>query len=146
MAAERPEDVDEEFNRIVSGLGPGWTGALPAWPDPPDAVDPAPAALDDQVNTAGPERAPEEPPVSERPDEHFQPPPPPPLPRLEPVTAGCWVLVLGVPVLLMLTALSGWSAPRWVLGAVALGFVTGVVTLILRLDDHPRDTDNGAVV
>jgi hypothetical protein len=33
-----------------------------------------------------------------------------------------------------------------VLGCIGVGFVAGVITLVLRLDDHPRDTDNGAVV
>src|SRR4028118_1918272 len=39
MPAERPDEVDEECNRIVGGLGPGWGSGLPAWPDPQDASD-----------------------------------------------------------------------------------------------------------
>jgi hypothetical protein len=143
VAADRPEDVDEEFNRIVGGLGPGWSGGLAAWPDPPDAVDPAPGDTEEP-----PEQQPDAPaPRTPEPrEEHFRPPPAPPLSRPEPVTALCWLLVLGAPVLLMLITLAGWYVPRWLLGAIALGFVGGVVTLVLRLDDRPRDTDDGAVV
>lgn len=152
MAAERPEDVDEEFNKIVGGLGPGWSGGLPAWPDPPDAVDPTPGigatAIPGTGHGDGPGDEPRRDgaPAPQPREEHFEPPPPPPLPRPEPITALCWVLVLGGPVLLMLTTLAGWYVPRWALVAIAVGFVAGVVMLVLRLDDSPRDTDDGAVV
>jgi hypothetical protein len=155
MSAERPDEVDEEFNRIVSGLGPGWGSALPAWPDPQDATD-----SDDTDDTDEPDKpavgspsaqpaAAAGAPATAAPsadDEHFSPPPPPPLPRPEPVTVLCWFLVLGAPIVMVVLTLAGWYVPRWVLGLIGIGFVAGVITLVLRLDNHPRDTDSGAVV
>jgi hypothetical protein len=149
MAAERPEDVDEEFNRIVAGMGPGWPAGLPAWPDPPAGSDPATVA---QTADTAPGPTPagnaDEAPIIRSADqhEHFKPAPPPPLPRPDPVTALCWLLVLGAPVVLTLLTLAGWYVPRWTLAMVGLGFVGGVVTLVLRLEDRPRDSDDGAVV
>ena len=158
MTAERPDEVDEEFNRIVGGLGPGWGAGLPAWPDPPDAADAAvegadaadPPTAESAASTRPPGVAAGLPAASPLPrhdeEEHFSPGPPPPLPRPEPVTVLCWVLVVGAPVLMVLLTLLGWYIPRWVLGLIGVGFVAGVITLVLRLDNHPRDTDNGAVV
>jgi hypothetical protein len=150
MSAERPDEVDEEFNRIVGGLGPGWGSGLPAWPDPQDASDTG-DDIDEPV-VVGPSEPPAAPvpspgaatPSAE--EEHFSPGPPPPLPRPEPVTVLCWFLVLGAPIGMVLLTLAGWYVPRWVLGLIGVGFVAGVVTLVLRLDNHPRDTDSGAVV
>jgi hypothetical protein len=151
MSAERPENVDEEFNRIVSGLGPGWGGGLPLWPDPQDATDsdtgmqdPPSVSPSDHPSAAGELPAAAAAKADE--EEHFSPGPPPPLPRPEPVTALCWFLVLGAPVLMVLLTLAGWYVPRWLLGLIGVGFVAGVITLVLRLDNHPRDTDSGAVV
>ncbi|HZG98591.1 MAG TPA: hypothetical protein VEY14_10030 [Nocardioidaceae bacterium] len=150
MSAERPDEVDEEFNRIVGGLGPGWGSGLPAWPDPQDASDTGDDI--DEPAVVGPSEPPAAPvpspgaatPSAE--EEHFSPGPPPPLPRPEPVTVLCWFLVLGAPIGMVLLTLAGWYVPRWVLGLIGVGFVAGVVTLVLRLDNHPRDTDSGAVV
>jgi hypothetical protein len=153
MSAERPDEVDEEFNRIVGGLGPGWGSGLPAWPDPQDASDTGDTGDDiDEPAAVGPSEPPAAPvpspgaaaPSAE--EEHFSPGPPPPLPRPEPVTVLCWFLVLGAPIGMVLLTLAGWYVPRWVLGLIGVGFVAGVVTLVLRLDNHPRDTDSGAVV
>ena len=157
MSAERPDEVDEEFNRIVGGLGPGWGSGLPAWPDPQDASDTDDTGDDtgddiDEPVVVGPSEPPAAPvpspgaatPSAE--EEHFSPGPPPPLPRPEPVTVLCWFLVLGAPIGMVLLTLAGWYVPRWVLGLIGVGFVAGVVTLVLRLDNHPRDTDSGAVV
>jgi hypothetical protein len=150
MSAERPDEVDEEFNRIVSGLGPGWGTGLPAWPDPQDASDSQddsdePAVVSPGAQAAAPAGAPDT--AAPGPEEeHFSPGPPPPLPRPEPVTVLCWFLVLGAPIVMVLLTLAGWYVPRWVLGLIGIGFVAGVVTLVLRLDNHPRDTDSGAVV
>ena len=158
MAGERPEDVDEEFNRIVAGMGPGWGTGLPAWPDPPAEPDPAtlartadapsgraPANDDAGDGTVEAGESTRGTPGADA-DEHFKPAPPPPLPRPDPLTALCWLLVLGGPVLLTLLTLAGWYVPRWTLALVGLGFAGGVVTLLLRLDDRPRDNDDGAVV
>jgi len=154
MSAERPDEVDEEFNRIVGGLGPGWGSGLPAWPDPRDASDTGDDTGDDidepvVVGPSEPPAAPVPSPGAATPsaeEEHFSPGPPPPLPRPEPVTVLCWFLVLGAPIGMVLLTLAGWYVPRWVLGLIGVGFVAGVVTLVLRLDNHPRDTDSGAVV
>jgi hypothetical protein len=158
VSAERPDEVDEEFNRIVGGLGPGWGAGLPAWPDPEDASDtedtvdtpdtddlpaPSPAAASDRPAAPG---APLATRSGAEEEEHFSPGPPPPLPRPEAVTVLCWFLVLGAPAVMVLLTLAGWYVPRWVLGLMGVGFVAGVITLVLRLDNHPRDTDNGAVV
>ena len=154
MSAERPDEVDEEFNRIVGGLGPGWGSGLPAWPDPQDASDTGDTGDDTgdepaAVGSSEPPAAPVPSPGAATPsaeEEHFSPGPPPPLPRPEPVTVLCWFLVLGAPIGMVLLTLAGWYVPRWVLGLIGVGFVAGVVTLVLRLDNHPRDTDSGAVV
>ncbi len=162
VPAERPDDLDEEFNAIVARLGPGWSSGLPAWPDAPDVEtgrhddEDVTAVRDvgdvgDAAGRAAPSSSAGAEPTGERAakkpaDEHYEPPPPPPLPVPEPVTALCWLLVIGAPVLLVVVSLAGWYVPRWALAAVALGFAGGVVTLVARLDDGPRDTDNGAVV
>lgn len=150
MSAERPDEVDEEFTRIVSSLGPGWGAGLPVWPDPEDACDSD--AVSEEPVPAAPSAQPAAPagspgiPVPSAEEEHFSPGPPPPLPRPEPVTVLCWFLVLGAPIVMVLLTLAGWYVPRWALGLIGIGFVAGVITLVLRLDNHPRDTDSGAVV
>jgi hypothetical protein len=39
-----------------------------------------------------------------------------------------------------------WQVPGWVAFLAVAAFVGGFVTLVLRMGDDPRDTDDGAVV
>lgn len=74
---------------------------------------------------------------------HYVPPPPPPLPRPAGAVGAAWIgLICGPMVLLVATAL-GWQLPALATSACVLGFVGGVVFLILQMDDGDRDGRDG---
>ncbi len=77
----------------------------------------------------------------------FVPPEPPPLPRLDLVTMGAWIAVVGGPVTLVVGAL-GPDLPRWVLGVGAAALIGGFAILASRLQrrDEVDPDDDGAVV
>lgn len=167
MSTDRPDDVNEEFARLVAG-----------YDDPPDppaegvaSHRPWPASEDVDDSDEAPERR--EPDADEPAtvsigsglvisstdplnteatwdDEgHFVPPTPPPLPRLEPLTLLAWVGVIGSVLIAVLATLVGWVIPRLILTAMIVGFIGGVVVLIARISRDPADPDHpddGAVV
>jgi hypothetical protein len=84
---------------------------------------------------------------ADRADEgHFVPPPPPPLPSADPTTKAAWIALFGGPLYLLIAAVLSWQVPGWVAFLAVAAFVGGFVTLVLRMGDDPRDTDDGAVV
>ncbi|CAN5874506.1 hypothetical protein BH20ACT6_BH20ACT6_03120 [soil metagenome] len=74
---------------------------------------------------------------------HFVPPTPPPLPRPRGASGLAWIGVLGGPLVLVLTAAAHLSLPTLVTAACVLGFVGGMVFLIVQLDDGDRDGSDG---
>src|SRR5918999_2233258 len=77
---------------------------------------------------------------------HFVPPPPPPLPSADPTTKAAWIALFGGPLYLLIAAVLSWRVPGWVAFLAVASFVGGFVTLVLRMGDDPRDSDDGAVV
>jgi Flp pilus assembly protein protease CpaA len=60
-----------------------------------------------------------------------------------------WGGLLGGPALLLLVTVLGWQLPGMVTLLLVSGFVGGLVTLILRMNDRPPNDwggDDGAVV
>ena len=102
------------------------------------------------LRPARPSPAGQEPPaVPEDEDEHFVPPPPPPLPRTDPVTKLAWAGLLGSPLAVLLALLVGRSPQGWLAALAVAAFVGGFATLVVRMQDRPRDgegPDDGAVV
>lgn len=76
------------------------------------------------------------------------PPLPPPLPRPTGAVGAAWVAVIGGPLLLLLATLAGWRLPTVATAGCIVGFVGGLVFLIMQMDDRrPRDAwDDGAQV
>ena len=115
------------------------------WTD--DAVS---AAFEEMVSNYGdhPQPAPE---VSKAesfldlPTEQFVPPDPPPLPHLDRIARFAWAGVLGGPAVLLVIAVSGYSAPGWVAPGAVASFVSGFITLVSRSKGRDSD-DDGAVV
>lgn len=147
---ERPSTrEDEAWQEIVATFDQPTGDAVPRWPVIED-VDPetpsgAPAAEPVATRLAGP-RAGAHPPAE---DEHFVPPPPPPLPRPDPLTRLAWAGMVGGPVLLLVTTLTGWVLPRVIVAAAVVAFVAGFVTLVVRMKNGPPEdwgSDSGAVL
>lgn len=152
MSADKPDDLDETFARIVADYDAA-----------PDSEMVAPWPAQEDVTETG--RAPEPLPAPPRPLEqsstdplnteatwedegHFVPPAPPPLPRPAPLTLMAWGGVLGAPIAFLLAALGGWGLPRLLIGMLVVGFVAGVVVLIATVsrDGEGYDPDDGAVI
>ncbi|GAB3114111.1 hypothetical protein GCM10027160_19390 [Streptomyces calidiresistens] len=88
---------------------------------------------------------------SEEDEGHFVPPEPPPLPETDPTTRFAWLAVLGGPLLLILSAVLGFTMSWWVVTLGIGGFLGGFATLVMRMRDGRDDDDwigpgNGAVV
>ncbi|ACY98587.1 MULTISPECIES: hypothetical protein [Thermomonospora] len=79
-------------------------------------------------------------------DDHYIPPPPPPLPSTDPITKAAWISLVGGPLYLLVTVMLGWDVPGWAAFLAVAAFIGGFVTLVLRMGDDPRDSDDGAVV
>jgi hypothetical protein len=80
---------------------------------------------------------------------HFVPPPPPPLPTIEPRRKLAWLAMFGCPLVMLVSAVFGFSYPDWLSFLMVAGFVGGFVYLVAtmarkRHDDWPGD--DGAVV
>lgn len=150
--ADKPEDLDETFARIVADYDslPD-AGVAAPWPAQEDVADvgdlpePAPSSVrplaqssTDPLNTE----------ATWADEGHFVPPAPPPLPRPAPLTMMAWAGVLSAPMAFLLAALGGWVLPRLLTGVLVVGFVSGVVVLIATLsrDGDGYDPDDGAVV
>jgi hypothetical protein len=79
-------------------------------------------------------------------EDRYTPPEPPPLARGGWRSWLPWVGVLGAPVFFLVYTLAGLSLPSPVLLLVVVAFVSGFVTLVLRLPASRGDDDDGAVV
>jgi hypothetical protein len=90
------------------------------------------------------------PPASDPADDHFIPPVPPPLPKLDPVTKGAWLALVGGPLYLLISTAVGATISGLAAFLAVAAFVGGFVILVLRMDNgRPPDSgadDNGAVV
>lgn len=154
--------VDEvAWQQIVSGFSATAPEPDPDVAPPGDRTGPGAAGSDEAP--AGPARPgdpagrgdrttpppPEPHPLIRDEDEHFVPAPPPPPPRLDVVSRLAWSGVFGGPLMLLAAALVGWAPPRALVLLCVLGFVGGMVTLVVRMKDRPPTDDgpdNGAVV
>jgi hypothetical protein len=98
----------------------------------------------------GPGSGPRDAPIPELPeDQHYIPPPAPPLPKLEPVTKGAWLALLGGPIYLFIAYVVGWGVSGLAAFLAVAAFVGGFAVLVLRMDSGPpkdRGPDDGAVV
>jgi hypothetical protein len=84
-----------------------------------------------------------------RDDDHYVPGPPAPPPHLDLVSRLAWTGVFGGPLLLLAAALLSWTPPGFVVTLCVVGFVGGMITLVVRMKDRPPHDggpDNGAVV
>ena len=79
------------------------------------------------------------------PDEHFVPPPPPPLPKPPPARLLAWLGLFGVPAIVLVALVLGFSPPSW-LGLLLMGwFVGGFVFLVASMKPGSGDGgDDGA--
>lgn len=138
------EQVDEAaWEQIVAGYSA--TASEPDGPPQPTVT----GEPDEPGQTADlyRARAPEPHPLVRDDEDHFVPEPPPPPPDIDLVSRLAWAGVFGGPILLLVATLLTWVPPRAVVLVCVLGFVGGIVTLVLRMKDGPPDDpDNGAVV
>ncbi|TNY36237.1 hypothetical protein [Thermomonospora catenispora] len=147
VTAERDEDAI--WAEIVAGFdAPPVEGEAP-WPEQEDLDEPSDRAEGEDRTGALPTarviKPADEPPEPD--DEgHYVPPPPPPLPSADPVTKTAWLALVGGPLYLLISVLLSWEVPGWAAFASVAAFIGGFVTLVLRMGDDPRDTDDGAVV
>jgi hypothetical protein len=82
-------------------------------------------------------------------DERFVPPPLPPPRKLDPVSKGAWLAVVGGPAYLVIAGLLlHWSISATAAFFAIAAFVGGFVTLVVKMGDHPYrdDDDDGAVL
>ena len=80
-------------------------------------------------------------------DERYVPPEPPPLPRGDTVSRLAWAGVLGAPVFFVITMLFWRTVPTVLVVLAVAAFVSGFVTLVVRMPDRDDDSwDDGAVV
>jgi hypothetical protein len=89
----------------------------------------------------------EEPVAPSGPEDHFVPPPPPPLPRPEPPRLLAWLGLFGVPILVLVSLMTGLNLPNWLGLILMVWFVGGFVYLVASM--RPRagdDYDDGAVL
>ena len=115
-----PAEVDARFARIVTELGA------------PAPADPRAWAPDPAVEEA---------------EDHFEPPDPGPVLGGDPLLTMAWVVVVGVPVLLMIAVIAWRDMPTWLLQAAGAAFLAGVGLLLWRMPrDREDDTGPGAVV
>jgi len=152
MPADKPDDLDETFARIVADYhaSPDRDDGAP-WPAEEDVDDSQGPLLAAPAPVTPVERSSTDPlnTTATWDDEgHFVPPPAPPLPRPAPLTLAAWCGVLGAPVAFLVSAAADWVLPRLMTGALIFGFVAGVVFLIATVsrDGDGIDPDDGAVV
>ncbi|MBA2739019.1 MAG: hypothetical protein H0U47_05110 [Nocardioidaceae bacterium] len=78
---------------------------------------------------------------------HYVPPPPPPLPRPRGAAGLAWAGVAGGPLVVFVAAALGWTLSTLLMSGCVLGFVGGIVFLIMSIDDDKRDGwDDGAQI
>ncbi len=123
-------------------------------PPPPPAASPAdlpviggPVTFDHSrvIRFAGDPRS-YAPPEEE--DEPYKPAPLPPPARLDPVSKGAWVALIGGPGYLLLGTVLQWTISGTEALAAIGAFIAGFVILVVKMGDRPpRDEDDdGAVV
>lgn len=79
--------------------------------------------------------------------EQFVPPEPPPLPYVPPSRLLAWCLMVGGPLLLLLSLVLDFWLPGIIQLLAVAGFVGGFVYLVIRMPRDPRDPwDDGARV
>jgi hypothetical protein len=79
--------------------------------------------------------------------ERFVPPEPPPLPYVPPSRLLAWCLMVGGPLLLLLSLVLDFWLPGIIQLLAVAGFVGGFVYLVIRMPRDPRDPwDDGARV
>ena len=132
---------------------PGMTGGdLPApGSAEPGSAEPGSAGRSTAgASGTGPGRGPRDAPIPDDPaDEHYIPPPAPPLPRLDPITKGAWLALIGGPLYLIIAKAAGWTVSGLAAFLAVAAFVGGFAVLVLRMDSGPpkdRGPDDGAVV
>lgn len=135
MSADRSSDSQDErdeFDKIVAGLELSLPDDLP--PQPAERAE----VFDPRMSD----------PVDEAEVEHFEPAPVPPGPVLSPSERLACAALVGGPALLLVATVIGWQLPRWLSGAIVLGFVAAMVLLIAHRGNHHRDDDpdHGAVL
>lgn len=132
MATDRPGDdsFDAAWAQIVAGYD--------QQVDEADRFDPGDDGSDVAVRTpTGADAS-----VADR-GGHFVPPIPPPLPRPRGAAGLAWVAVICGPLLLMFAAAAQLRMPTLLTSACVLGFVGGMIFLIMHLDDYRRDGSDG---
>lgn len=129
QSTRRDVDEDAEWARIVAAFE-AEHGRTVVDEDPSDA----------------PPRAPAEPSVLDRPEEHYEPPPPPPVPAPAPASLYAVLLIAAGAVLVVAPRVIGLSADLGlVLGVAAVA--GGVGVLLSRMRERSTDDgDDGAVV
>lgn len=148
-------DINDRFAEIVRDFhdAPPATDTAPgsiesATASPPRGSDAFPAAP--WVRPPGPRDWPTTPEVEalEEAENRFTPPDPPLVLGRDPLITMAWVLVVGVPLLILVLALA-WRPFPTIVGQVgAAAFLAGLAVLVWRMPHH-RDVDDhdpGAVV
>jgi hypothetical protein len=81
------------------------------------------------------------------PSDEFVPPEPPPIPRPPFDRLLAWLGVFGVPAVVLVCVVAGFSVPTWVGVLMAGAFIGGFGYLVAKMSDEPRDPwDDGAVL
>ncbi|WP_104107321.1 hypothetical protein [Nocardioides sp. 616] len=134
---ERPS-LDDLGTETASGRR-----ARPTGEGDPAAADPGPF-----TGPTGSDEAADDPPESGgETDDDFVPQPAPPLPEVPPLRRASWSAVLGIPILMLVLALTGWRPPTLVSLVAVVCFVAGFGYLVATMSRDPRDPwDNGAQV
>jgi hypothetical protein len=129
---------DAAANSPVSADEPGTPGEWVADPT-------APPGRTRVIRFAGDPRS-YSPPEEE--DEPYVPDPLPPPPRMDAVSKGAWVALIGGPGYLLVGTLAGWTISGTEALAAIAAFVAGCVILVVKMGDRPpRDeNDDGAVL
>jgi hypothetical protein len=143
LPAAEAAAVDEvAWQQIVSGFS-----ATAPDPEHGTPATPAPRSADRGDDPPAPPREPH--PLVRDDEDHFVPEPPGPPPHLDRLGRLAWGGLFGGPLLLLAAMLLSWNPPRWLALLCVVGFVGGMVILVLRMKDRPPPDDgpdDGAVL
>lgn len=138
-AASSPDD----FDRIVEGLDLDLTGL-----DDFDAAAGRAAAANERAELEAQQRAAEEPPDED--DQFYRRVGPADVHAIDKRTKAAWFVVVGGPIVLLVSIMLSLRLPTAVVGVVIAAVVAGVVYLIARLPDrgpsNPEWPDDGAAL
>jgi hypothetical protein len=146
-ARDRSEPADTVADPVITPDQLGGQQAPPPtvrpWPGPSGGYIPA-----DRTRVIRPAGDPRSYSPPEEDDERYVPAPLPPPARLDGVSKGAIVAVIGGPGYLLLSVFLHWAISATVAFVAVAAFVGGFVTLVLKLGDRPRrdDDDDGAVL